>query len=418
MDAHNGARAVADIGRPMVGSTAFTTGYEKYRKIPAPKGGALLDRTDLYSVEGSYNLSEYTKSFADILAGANFRKYSLNSQGTLFADSLGPIGIKEFGAFVQASRDITDKLKLSASGRFDKNENFEGRVTPRVTAVYKVAENNNVRLSYQTAYRFPSTQQQWINLDLLSYKLIGGNKDFIRHYNFDTNPAYLRDELKSGQQVQYNFPAQKPEALSSIELGYKGLLMDSKLLIDMYGYYGNYTNFTGRVIVAQSKSGSPIAQADADTGQIYSVPINSSEKIKTYGFGIGMDYRLPANFSLSLNLASDNLPDVPSGLIASFNSPKYKLNASIGNSGFGKAKRLGFNVAYRWQDEFFFQSDLANGNLPSVQTVDAQISYKLPSTKSIIKLGANNLFNQYYYNAIGNSYVGGLYYVSFGFNVY
>jgi hypothetical protein len=42
----------------------------------------------------------------------------------------------------------------------------------------------------------------------------------------------------------------------------------------------------------------------------------------------------------------------------------------------------------------------------------------MPSTKSILKLGANNLLNQYYYNGIGNSYVGGLYYVSFGFNIY
>ncbi|HSN60887.1 MAG TPA: TonB-dependent receptor, partial [Ferruginibacter sp.] len=266
-DAHTGARAVADIGRPLVGSAAFTTGYDKYRKIPAPKGGALLDRTDLYSVEGSYNLSEYTKSFADILIGANFRKYSLNSQGTLFADSTGPISIQEYGAFIQASRNITNNLKISASGRYDKNENFEGRVTPRVTALYKVAENNNIRLSYQTAYRFPSTQQQWINLDLVSYKLIGGNKDFIQHYKFNTNPAYVRDMLKNGDttsKAKWNFPAQQPEALSSFELGYKGLLMNSKLLVDMYGYYGNYTHFTGRVVVAQSKSGNPISQADAD----------------------------------------------------------------------------------------------------------------------------------------------------------
>ena len=186
----------------------------------------------------------------------------------------------------------------------------------------------------------------------------------------------------------------------------------------MYGYYGNYTNFTGRVIVAQSRTGNPISSADADTGQIYSVPINSPEKIKTYGFGLGMDYRLPANFNISLNLASDNLTDIPDGLIASFNSPKYKLNASFGNNGFGKDKRMGFNVAYRWQDEFFFQGDLANGTLPSVQTVDAQISIKLPRTKSIVKLGANNLLNQYYYNAVGNAFVGGLYYVSFGYNIY
>ena len=109
---------------------------------------------------------------------------------------------------------------------------------------------------------------------------------------------------------------------------------------------------------------------------------------------------------------------MPTNFIASFNSPKYKLNAAFGNSGFGKDKRLGFNVVYRWQDAFYFQGDLANGNLPAVQTVDAQVSYKIPKTKSVFKIGANNLLNQYYYNAVGNSHVGGLYYVSYGYNIY
>ena len=79
---------------------------------------------------------------------------------------------------------------------------------------------------------------------------------------------------------------------------------------------------------------------------------------------------------------------------------------------------VGFNIAYRWQDAFFFQGDFANDNLPAIHTVDAQISFKLPSTKSIVKIGANNLLNQYYVNAAGNSIVGGLYFVSFGYNVF
>jgi len=84
----------------------------------------------------------------------------------------------------------------------------------------------------------------------------------------------------------------------------------------------------------------------------------------------------------------------------------------------GLKKRLGANLAYRWAQGFYYQADFANGNIPDVQTLDAQVSFKLPKTKSIIKLGANNLLNQYYYNAIGNSQIGGLYYLSFGFNVY
>ncbi|MEP7108310.1 MAG: TonB-dependent receptor [Ferruginibacter sp.] len=418
LDAHTAARAIADVGRPVVGTAAFNDIYNRIRRLPVPKGGALLDRTDLYSAEGNYNFSSVTKSFADILVGANFRRYLLSSQGTLFADTAGKIGINEYGAFIQASRDISSHLKITASGRYDKNQNFKGRFTPRITAVIKVTENSNIRLSYQTAYRFPSTQMQWINLDLVSYKLIGGNKAFKDIYHFNTNPAYYRDSLKNGNKVVKDFPTLNPEAISSFEVGYKGLLMETRLLLDVYGYYGQYTNFLARTEVAQSKTGGPITQADAITGQIYSVPINSTSKVKTYGFGIGIDYRFPLNFSISLNGASDNLTDVPSNFIASFNTPKYKANATFANTGFGKAKRLGFAVAYRWQDAFYFQGDLANGNLPAVQTVDAQVSYKLPRSKTLLKLGANNLLNQYYYNGVGNSNIGGLYYFSVGYNVY
>ncbi len=418
IDAHNAARKVADIGRPSVGTPAFNDTYEKIRKLPVPAGGALLDRSDLYAVEGNYNFSQYTKSFADIIVGANFKKYVLNSQGTLFADSVDPIGIKEYGVFVQASRDITHNLKLTASGRYDKNEYFKGRFTPRITAVYKVATNNNIRLSYQTAYRFPSNQMQWINLDLNSYRLIGGNEGFTQLYHFDTNPAYDRDSLVNGKEIKQSFGELKPESISSFELGYRGLLMQGKLLVDLYGYYGEFTNFLARRVVVQSKTGAPITQADADNGNVFSIPINSDVKITTYGWGIGFDYRMPYNFVVSTNFASDNLKDVPTTLIASYNTPKYKANASLSNTGFGKAKRYGFTLAYRWQDKFYFEGDLANGNLPAVQTLDAQISVKLPKTKSILKLGATNLLNQYYYNAIGNSNIGGLYYLSFGYNLY
>ncbi len=418
MDAHNAARKVADVGRPAAGSKEFNEIYERIRKIPAPAGGLLLDRSDLYAVEGNYNLSQYTKPVADVIIGANFKSYNLNSQGTLFADSTGPIGIKEYGIFAQASRDINANLKITASGRYDKNEFFKGRFTPRLTAVYKVATNNNIRFSYQTAYRFPSNQMQWINLDLNSYRLIGGNEGFVDLYHFDTNPAYDRDSLVNNKIVQQNFEQLKPESLSSFELGYKGLLLNNKLLLDVYGYYGEFTNFLARRIVVQSKTGAPITAADADNGNIYSVPINSDVKIKTYGYGLGLDYRLPYNFVISGNFASDNLTDVPTNLIVSYNTPTYKVNASLSNTGFGKAKRCGFMVAYRWQQSFYFEGDLANGNLPAVQTLDAQFSIKLPKTKSIVKLGATNLLNQYYYNAVGNSYVGGLYYLSFGYNLY
>ncbi len=418
-DAHQAARSIADVGRPAASSTAFRTAYDAIRKKPiSQNGGLLLDKSDLYAVEGNYDLSQFTKGFIDILIGANYKKYVLNSQGTLFSDSTGTIGISQYGGYLQASKKIFDRLSLTVSGRYDKMENFKGRFTPRVTALVKLAENNNVRLSFQTAYRFPSSQQQYINLQVGSTRLVGSNPGFATWLNYAGNPLYEASSVIAGNPMVFVPIEVKPEAVSSFEAGYKGLLMKGKLLFDVYGYYGQYKDFLGRLNTIQTTTGIPTDISNPNKRRNISVPVNTTDKVKTYGFGLSVDYRLPLNFTIGANLASDILKDVPSNFVAFFNAPEYKANVSFGNSGFGPGKKLGFSMAYRWQQGFFYQGDFANGELPAVQTLDAQVSLKLPKTKSIIKLGANNLLNQYYYNAIGNSQIGGLYYLSFGFNVY
>ena len=419
-DAHTLARSQADIGRPTAGSAQFTKAYDSIRKLPIKFGGALLlDKSDLYSLEGTYNLSHLTGKWVDMLIGGSYKQYVLNSEGTLFADSSGRIKISEYGAYMQLSRKIMDRLHLTVSGRYDKNQNFKGRITPRATALIKLKENNNFRVSYQTAYRFPSNQQQYINLAIGSNVfLIGGDPGFREFYNFAAKPTYDFDALRAGNIVAFTPQNLKPESLSSFEAGFKGLMMQSKLLVDVYGYYGTYNDFLGRKVTVQ-QSGAAIALKDTLAGRRLSIPVNSTDNVKTYGFGLSLDYRLPLNFTIGGNVASDILKDVPTNFVAFFNAPKYKANVNVGNSGFGPGKRVGFNVAYRYQGGFLFQGDFATGNLPAVQTLDAQVSLRLPkANKSIIKLGATNLLNQYYYNAIGNSQVGGLYYISFGYNIY
>lgn len=420
--AHAAARALADQGRPSFDSPTFKQKYDSIRGRTLAEGGArLFDNSSLYSVDGSYNLSKYTKKVADIIVGGVFKSYILNSEGNLFADAPGdPISVWEAGVFAQATREVTDWLKISVSGRYDKNQNFKGRFTPRATATVKLAEMNHLRFSYQTAYRFPSNQQQFIDLAIgAGVRLIGANEMFWEKYNFNTPNGQLYDlqAFTQGQTVKYTPVQQKPESITSFETGYKGLLAQGKLLIDVYGYFGQYQNFTGRTLVAQFKNGVPTNMSDT-SNRYFSIPVNSTDKVKTYGFGGSVDYRLPRNFTIGFNIASDNLVDIPENFVAYFNAPKYKVNANIGNSGFGKSKRLGFNLAYRWQQSFLYEGDFANGTLPDVQYLNAQISYKLPSSKSIIKFGANNLLNSYYYDGIGNAQIGGLYYVSFGYNVY
>lgn len=431
--AHAQARAYADQGRLMPGTAGFDNALKEVADISiANNGGKFADNSKLYHFEGQYNLSEITK-VVDVLVGANYRIYNLNSQGTIFADTDGPININEYGAYLQASkRLLNDVLKLTGSIRYDKNENFDGRFTPRVTALVKVAKDNNIRLSYQNAYRFPSTQDQWIDLNSPSARLVGGLPAFNTKYNFDGNPVYTASSVSNyrasfaagapnpGLLEVANFTTIKPETVNSYELGYRGVI-SKRLLLDAYVYYSEYQNFLTRIAVARGSSGNPNNAGtdllDPGTTDNFSFPINSvDENINALGWGFGLEYQLPRNYTATANISGDQLDNVKPGVVTFFNTPKLRYNIGIGNINF--YKNFGFNFIYRWQDKLIWEGTFGTGEIPAYGTLDGQISYSLPKTKSLIKLGASNLTNKYYRSAFGNPYVGGLYYVSFGFNVF
>ncbi|HSK14465.1 MAG TPA: TonB-dependent receptor, partial [Phnomibacter sp.] len=115
--------------------------------------------------------------------------------------------------------------------------------------------------------------------------------------------------------------------------------------------------------------------------------------------------------------SGDELNNVPPGYRAFFNAPKLRTNVSLNNDGLGSKKLVGFFIAWRWQDELFYESDFIQGDLPAFHVVDASVNFKVPKAKSLIKVGANNLLNSYYRTAVANPSVGGLYYVSFAYNV-
>lgn len=429
--AYGAARTFADQGRPAAGSSDFRTLFNQVRTTPIPAGGLFLDRSDLWVAEGQYNFKEVIP-FVELIVGGSWKQYVLNSQGTLFIDYDGNIKINEYGAYGQLTKKLfNEHLTLSVSGRYDKNENFKGRFTPRATALVKLAQDHNVRLSYQTAYRFPSTQQQYINLEIGGGQFLLGGLPWIKDGSLPggkTGPG-----LGTGNVIRINNAAQpigtyqyrelKPESVTSYEVGYKGLIA-KKLMIDVYYYTGEYQNFLGRTSVAKLVS--------ATQTQYYSIVENAATmsslpdgsvkidpiKVKTSGYGIGFDYRLTSGLSFFINYYHDKLGDVPQDFYAQFNTPKHRTNFGLGHAGFGKDKRVVFSANGRWQSAFLWEADFATGEVPAFFTLDAMIGYKFPSINSLLKLAGTNVLNKYYLNAYGNPQIGGLYYISFAYNIF
>ena len=401
---HNMGRAAADQGRPLPGSIQFNHFFDSVRKVPIPKGGLFVEKSQLWMGEGQYNLSDKIK-FAEVIVGGNVKKYILDSKGTLFIDTINAIKINEWGVYGQVTKKFfSDKFALGLSGRYDKNENFKGKFTPRITGLISIADVHNIRLSYQTAYKFPTTQQQWIRLDVGNVILLGGLPWVNEYMSAKSRPTFVYGPTP----VPFTYKELKPESMSSFEVGYKGLL-NKKLLIDMYAYFGKYTDFLGRIV---------LVQPTIPNSKPFSIVTNSETEVKTWGAGIGFDYKMAKNFFSFFNAYTDNLTDVPAGFQAGWSTPKYRLNAGFGNSGLGKTKRIGFNINMRWQDDFYWESGgLADGTVKAFTTLDAQVNYKFPNIKSMIKLGGTNITNKYYQTGFGNPYIGGMYYLSINYNV-
>jgi outer membrane receptor for ferrienterochelin and colicin len=408
---------------PLPGSQGFENSKHTISTTPIGQGGAkFLDKSDLWAAEGQLNVSD-AFGFSDkieVMAGLQWKQWVLNSQGTIFADSTGTINISETGGYMQLKKRLFDNfLTLTGAIRYDKQTNFDGRWTPRLTAVMRVAKDNNIRLSFQTAYRFPANQDQYIDLNTGSVTLVGALPEFVTRYGLNTG-TYTAESVDAARKafnpallVPSTFETLKPESVSSGEIGYKGLI-SKKLFVDIYGYYSRYQDFFARIAVVKSSSPTNVLNPLASANYAYYQ--NSPDAVEATGWGIGLEYQLSRGYILGGNLFSDKLKDVPSGFVSYFNAPAYRANLSLRNDNVWK--NIGFNIISKWQDVNHYEGTFVAGTLPAFWTVDAQASYRIAKSKSILRIGGTNILNHYARTGYGSPYVGGLYYVSYGYNLF
>ena len=447
---HGAARSYADIGRFAAQSAAFNQSKNKSIHNYGLSGAGVFSNSKFYHTEGQYDFTPSVKMF-ELLAGGSFRYYDLFSNGTLYDDKTNKLSVTEYGGFIQAAKKLMDdKLKLTASLRYDKNLNFNGSFTPRVSAVYTVEKTHNFRASYQTGFRNPTPGDQYIKLNVGPITILGGVPNNSKGMNVYENsftassvsafgaafgaavgsgtafPKAVNDNkgLLQKSDVAYI----KPEQQKAFEAGYKGLF-GNKLLIDANFYYSRYTNFILNTVVIQPQNNvygtdgkiNSDAAADILNGKVHAFQLytNSPDKVSAQGASLGLTYMLQKGYTAGGNItyASFNLQEANPNNIAAFNTPRYTTNVTFGNS--NAYKGFGFNLAWHWQDAFDWYGTF-NGTRPgrinAYSLVDLQLNKKLPKAKSTVKLGASNLFNNRVYQAYGSPAVGVIYYASLTFD--
>jgi iron complex outermembrane receptor protein len=470
------ARAAADRGRAEPGTPQFDAlkntiirinNWDHGSVVPGapPTGGAWLKQhSRMYHADAQWDLSKYTKIFS-LLIGGDARIYEVIPDGNngnnfvdfkrLAADRNKPLAdgsfgdnvyYKKFGGFAQVTKTFfKEKLKVFGSLRLDYNTEFDPKFNPRIAAVYTIAEKHNIRASFQNGFRFPALFEAMSFVNNGNIRRVGGlsyineglgyldNSYTLASIN-DFNAAVNKDRtagmsandaaLKNRALLEVtNLSATRPERINSFEVGYKSVLLDNKLVLDIDGYYNQYDGFLGQVEVSVPKANTvkvgtdeaviAMLASNRDAQQTrYRVYTNARNRYTNYGSSLGVTYNFYKKFTVSGNvnyndIVSNDSKDV---FVTGFNTPRWATNLSFGNREI--VPNIGFNIVWRWQTDFLWESPLVNGTVPAYSTIDAQVTFRVPQAKTNIKLGGSNILNKTYVQYAGGPTIGGLYYVA------
>ena len=431
---------------------------------PATGGAALIQRSRLYHSEAQWDLSNKVKLF-NLLIGGDARIYEIIPDGNNFVDFSRPIDernkplkdgsfganvyYRKFGTFSQVTKTFfEDKLKLFASLRFDYNPEFDPKFTPRLAAVYTFKQKHNLRFTYQQGYRYPALFEalsyvnngrvrrvgslSYIN-DGLGYLNNSYSQTSVVNFNAAVSAAGNSDSAALANRELLsiaNLPEARPEKINSFEVGYKSVLLNNKLVIDFDAYSNRYDGFLGQVQVYVPKgetvgtNAAVLAMLDrnrdstaataitaASKGQDrYRVYTNAKNIYNNYGAGLAVTYNFYKKYIVSGNINFNQMKsgEVKDIFVTGFNTPTWMSFLSFGNKEI--MKNLGFNIAWRWQDSFIWESPLVTGDVSAFSAIDAQLSIYFPKIKSRLKLGGSNILNHRYIQYAGGPTLGALYY--------
>ncbi|MCX7764661.1 MAG: TonB-dependent receptor [Bacteroidia bacterium] len=407
------------------------------------------DRSSFYHAEAQYDLSDFTRRLVEILVGGNVRLFRVNTRGTLFSDFEEPLWVREYGGFIQANRWLFNRrLRLLGSIRYDKSQYFQGRFTPRAAILFGFGKErqHNFRLSYQTGFRIPTLQDQFISLDI-GFRIItlGGisrTRSIFGADRFAFDPVSVQAYRRAAQGIQGEdtlaqlaqqylvkrvLDPLRPEFTQQYEVGgrfqlLRGLYIDVEYARAVYRDFVLYRRIVGPEPIYEANSTRPRSLTNIDPttseGLInlrdgryyeYSTATNYTESVYADYASAGIEYAITPKIFWTASYSYAQLVlrgRADPSLLPSFNTPRHKVGASLYLTNFG---RWGGAINYRWIDAFTMDG-IIEGPVPASQWVDVQVSYSVPKWKTVFRLGGQNVLNVRYVQLPGGPRVGGLYY--------
>ncbi|HRP07071.1 MAG TPA: TonB-dependent receptor [Gemmatimonadales bacterium] len=413
-------------------------------------GAPLLEKSDIMHMEVQGNTG-FMNGAGRAIAGASFRQYNVNTDGTLMRPEDDDRHDKVYSAYAQLEYRIGEKVRLVGAARYDEGDLFDGQFSPKLGIVFSPNANHSFRATVNRAFQTPNYSEFYLRAaagapvnftaletGLRAHPQLGPALAGVPQGQLFTNSAAVPVWARGNAELDV-------EKTIGYEIGWKGSLSD-KVYVSVDAYMNNIKDFVTDLLpginpafplwtapsqvpeqaraalegaVQQQLAASPATALAAagltrteDGNTAIVVSYGNEGEVDQKGVDVGIGFRLTDELRLdgSVSFFDFEVVSQRAGDQLLPNTPKKKGTVSLSYTGI--VNGFDGSVTLRVVEEYDWAAGVFMGTVPSSSTINASAGYRLTPNFRVFAVGTNILDQQRYHlfggSVIGRRVIGGV----------
>jgi outer membrane receptor protein involved in Fe transport len=402
------------------------------RSISLGTGTLGLDHDGMWHTEAQFN-RRFAAERGRVVLGGSLRTVSVDTKGTVLAQTDDGRTDKFYSAFGQVDYAVTPKVKFVAASRVDKSTLDDAQFSPKLAVLFKPRADQALRVTLNRGFRAPSQFERFlyfpagppIDLSLLEGGLrasplgpaLAGVPDGALFTQSNAVPLLALGNEKL-----------RPQRVTSLELGYKGETRGWFITLD--AYYSRINDFTSGILTGVNADYGPWTAPDAVPAEaraglegavngavpgLSRLPGGATAYVLSYGnegratewgaelgFGAELTSSLRAEGGYSAYRSRLEQSTLFPADTVSPNTPATTANVGLL---YHRPDGLRVRAGIRVTSSFFFRDFLWAGTVPASRAVDVTASRPI-GTSLWIGVTGTNVLDERRFQLYGGSVIG------------
>ena len=300
-----------------------------------------------------------------------------------------------------------EKINLILGGRFDKYKEYKSQISPKFSGIYKIQNNESIKISTGYGYKTPDFRQLYFNFSnsTVGYSVIG----------YNVVEDVLNQLIDEGQIANIIIPIEEfedplsPESSFGVNIGYSREI-NEKISLSSNIFSNSAKNLIDYRVIANKINGQNVfSYYNVNNVSTFGFDINTKYKADNY-FSFSIGYQLLYAYDLDARKAFEN-GDVYARLTV--DSPAFRLKKSDYFGLYNRSRHMGVlkinynnlennfscNLRLRYRSKYGIYDSNSNNYLDKYDDfVNGHITTNISMNKIInssltVSGGVENIFN-------------------------